>query len=198
MNGRREDLALWRHYEAAAEAAASVVALSRSTMTDREPLYSLNSRQRLQLVDLLHAFAYNGRRTIELADELEPGTVDLAKAMSVRPYEVHKVELEIGEDAQPLTDESLWWVLGRIIHARELRIHYKEDAEVGTEWAAAPDITMYWTAAAFSVRSDYDGADDRHCVLIDDLVAAYVILKDRIGKAIAAAGFPLEQAIGDL
>jgi len=193
MNGTRENLDVWRHYEAAAEAAASLLALSRCRTTDREPAHALHLRQRLQLIDLLHTFAYNARRAIELAEQLETGTISHAQSISVRPYGRVDIELEIMEDARPLADQSVWWILGRIIHARELNIHYLEDAEVGTEWAPKPHITVYSMPVAFSVRSDHDGPEERHFVLIAELLAAYLALRGRFVKAMHAAGYPLEE-----
>ena len=193
MNGTREHLALWRHHEAAVESAATLLALCRCRMTDRESLFALHVRQQLQLVDLLHQFSYNARRAIELAEEYEPGTIDHAKGVSVRPGRFDRIHLEIEEDAHPLVDQSVWWVLGRIIHARELEIHYLEDAEVGTEWAAAPHITEYSTPIAFSVRSDFDGPDERHFILVEELLASFLALRHRFASAFHSAGFPIEE-----
>lgn len=162
-------------------------------MTDREPLYALVSRQKLELTDCLHLFAYNARRAIELAEEYEPGTLGHAQGIELRGYGQTEIKLELMEDAQPLADKSLWWVLGRIIHARELKIHELEDPEVGTPWAAAPRITMYWTPIAFSVRSDYDGPDERHFVETDRLLAAFLALRDRFVAALKVVGIATDR-----
>jgi hypothetical protein len=192
VNGKLEDVALWRHHEAAVEAAAALLAFSRCQVTDREPAYALTLRQRLQAIDLLHTFGYNARRAIELADTHEPGTIKHAKAIVVHPRDPRKLDLAIDEDAKELTDESLWWVLGRIIHSQELTIHYRDEARVGTEWAAAPNLTIYRTPIAFAVRSDFDGPLDCHYVVFDDLLTSFAGLRERVAAACMLIGFPIE------
>jgi hypothetical protein len=81
-------------------------------------------------------------------------------------------------------------VLGRIIHSRELHIHYFEDPEVGTEWMAAPNITEYRVPMAFSVRSDFDGPEELHFAKIESLVAGYLAMRGRFRKALSAIGVP--------
>ncbi len=192
MNGKLQDLALWRHHEAAIEAAAFLLAIARCRVTDREPAIGFVERQRLQAIDLLHEFSYNARRAIELAEAHDKGIIAQATKLSVRPPNRPNVQLAIEDDEHELADESLWWVLGRIIHSQELRIHYREEAEVGTEWAAAPSITEYQTAVAFAVRSHYDGADARHFVLIEELLCSFLQLRERIAAACQVMGFPMD------
>lgn len=194
MNGRalgHESISVWRHYDAALESAALIAAISRARFTDREPLYALLYRCELHLIDLLHDFAYNGRRAIELAEEYEVGIIDHAKGVKLPGFGETHVQLEIMEESRPLADQSVWWVLGRIIHSRSLTIHYFEDPEVGTEWARAPNITEYRTPIAFAVRSDYDGLDERHYAKVESLVAGFLALRGRFAKALVAAGAPV-------
>jgi hypothetical protein len=188
MNGKsHEQLNLWRHLSAAADAAALLVALVRFKVTDREPLYVLTTRQQYQLVDLLHNFAYNARRAIELADEYEPGVRARAEFVRLVGFEETHVDLGIGQDALPLTDKSLWWVLGRIIHSRELRVHSKEDVDVGYRGR----ITMYQTPIVFSVRSDHDRSDVQHYARLERLLEAFLALTESFEVALGNAGFDI-------
>ena len=188
MNARsHENLNLWRHLNAAADAAALLAALTRYRVTDREAMHALTTRQEYQLLDLLHTFAYNARRSIELADEYDGGLRDRAANFSLPGIGESEIQLGIGEDAVPLTDQSLWWVLGRIIHSRELRVHALEDAEVGNRGR----VSMYQTPVAFSVRSDHDKPGIVHFAKIERLLEAFLLLTGRFENALKAAGFEL-------
>jgi hypothetical protein len=197
MNGvnseSRRRVALWRHYEAALDRAALITALCRCKTTDREPLDALRGRQRLQLADLLYEFCYYTRRALELAEQYEPGILEHAMQVKLPGFGERTLELEIGEDAVELVDESLWWVLNRVIHSRQLSIHDAEDAEVGTKWSPAPNITMYYTPAAFGVRSDRDEPDKLHWVRIERLIEAFLALRSRFARALNAVGIATDE-----
>ncbi len=186
MNGYpHEHLNLWRHINAAADAAATLAALVRFRVTDRELTYTLRFRQQYQLVDLLHTFAYNARRAIEIADDYKAGVQQHAESITLVGFDETHVNLGIGDDAQPLTDKSLWWVLNRIVHSRELLVHEREDAEVGHRGR----IKMYQTPVVFSVRSDFDRGDVQHFVRFERLIEAFLALTEKFEEALHAAGF---------
>jgi hypothetical protein len=181
-------LAIWRHHEASLEKASLLVALSRCRMTDREPLFELRARQGVQLIELLHEFCYHARKTIEIAETYKSGAINNAKTITMLGYdEWPQADLDIGEDAVPLTDQSLWWLLGRVIHSQEITVHEQQEAEVGSKWAAAPNITCYWTPTVLSVRSGFDGPDKRHYVYAERLVEAYCLMNNTLGEALEKA-----------
>lgn len=178
-------LALWRHYEAAQENGGLLVALARHRVTDREPLYELRARQSAQLLELLHDFSYHARKTLELAEAHRPGIVERAKVVQLLK---HGPEADLGiEDPVPLTDQSLWWLLGRVIHSRAVTIHERHDVVVGSPWAAPPRTTSYWTLAVVGVQSDLDGPDATHCFYVEQLVEAFCLMHDAIREALEAA-----------
>ncbi|WP_337171750.1 hypothetical protein [Gemmatimonas aurantiaca] len=186
MNGHsHEHLNLWRHLDAAADAAATLAALVRFRVTDREPIFVLKIRQQYQLVDLLHTFAYNARRAIEIANDYNPGIRQHADFIKLTGFEETHVELGIGEDARPLAEKSLWWVLNRIVHSRELQVYKKEEAEVGHRGR----IIMYQTPVVFAVRSDFDGSDVQHYAKFERLLEAFLALTEKFEETLAAAGF---------
>lgn len=183
----RQHLSLWRHFDAAMNAAATIAAISRCTMTDREPLYPLVSRQELQLIDQLHGFAYNARRAIELADDYEKGILNHAKGINLPGFAETHATLRFDEEPEPLADRSLWWFLGRIVHSRELKIRPATRPQVGSIWAGAPNITVYQNAIALAVRSDYDEPDETHLAKIDELLQGFLALRTRLERAIGLA-----------
>jgi hypothetical protein len=179
--------ALWRHYDAAIDKGAILVAVARCRLTDREPLYRLRRRHHVQLVELLHEFCYHARKAIELADTVQPGAISHAKEISLLGYGETSTELDM-DHTVGLASESLWWVLGRIIHSREVAVHEREEIEVGSRWAAAPRLTSYVSPIVFSVRSDHDAPEERHFVHAERLVECFLALQDRLDKAIQSLG----------
>jgi hypothetical protein len=178
-------LALWRHYEAARERAATLVALSRYRATDREPLYVLHTRQHHQLIDALHDFCYHARKTLELAEQHRPGILERANNMRLLR---NGGELDLGIDGPVvLADRTLLWMLGRVIHSQDVGICAREEIDIGSPWAAAPKTTSYWPMVAVGVRSDFDEPNDYHYVSIEQLVEAFCRLDDSIHEALDAA-----------
>lgn len=180
-------LALHQHRNGALDAAAHLLAICRAPITDREPLYRLRSRQLASAQELIHTFAYHARKTLELSADYEVDIVEHAKSISVRGYAEELLEMDDLGGTVPLAGQSFWWVLGRIIHSRELQVLDHERIEVGTEWAAAPNITCYWTSVGFAVRSDHDGPSERHYVRIERLLESFVALQDKIARAVSCA-----------
>lgn len=123
-------------------------------------------------MELLHEFCYHARKTIELSETLVPGTTQ--RANTIKLFET---EINLGlEGFVPVVDKSLWWILNRVIHSREVRVLDHEDIEVGTKWAAAPRITGYATPMVFCVQSDKDSSDTWHHAGIEQLIEAFVTL----------------------
>jgi hypothetical protein len=178
--------ALVRHYVAALDAGAMMVAISRTRLTDREPLWAVHTRLRQRLVELIHDFCFNARKAIELAEEYVPGMIDHADGILLPGYGESGVKLDLMRGVEPLANQSLWWLLGRVIHSRQLAARDQEDVEVGTKWKAAPGITVYRTLVAFEVRSERDGLDQRHLVYVDRPVEAFFALGEKFNLAIDA------------
>jgi hypothetical protein len=128
----------------------------------------------------LHHFAFHARKSIELAN-LKSHASSLLLA---EPNEVlDKAALE-ELDIPTHTTESLWFILGRIIHSRQIDVAESARVEVGTEWAAAPRLTYYYTPTLFIVQSDYDSkADTEHHVEMRRLISSYVALDDALREA---------------
>ena len=157
-------------------------------MSDRDPVYRLRDLQKLQLLEALHSFAFNARKALELADVVTPGIIARAqKLMLAPPTELATKDLVEDVGAATHTPESLWFVLGRVIHSQHIEVADAEDVEVGSAWAAAPKTTSYWTPLVFAVRSDRDPPEGIHYVEPKRLVAAFLALRDDFHDATLAA-----------
>ncbi len=118
--------AMWRFHDAALERAALIYTFARSTNEDTPEGCAIYGRQLPMLIDLVHEFCFNARRAIERAEKCRPGII-----ASLQMLKVHddKQVLALSEldhpKSIPLTQESFWWVLGRIIHSKETQIMYR-------------------------------------------------------------------------
>lgn len=112
--------AMWRFHDAALERAALIYTFARSTNEDTAEGYSIYGRQLVMLIDLVHEFCFNARRAIERAERYRPGVIASVQALKVH-YGETELDLSPYESPSriPLSQESFWWVLGRIIHSKE-------------------------------------------------------------------------------
>jgi len=173
------------HYSKALDAAALILALARCRLTDREPAHVLQARQNEHLLQLVHDFCFHARKAIELANA-ETGAIAFAQVLQLHGFGETEVRLDLEGKALPLVDQSLWWVLGRVIHSQEAVVESHTDVALGSEWASEPNLTEYETPVAFGVRSDRDGQESVHYFLTERLVEAFLHVAPAIEQAVAA------------
>ena len=118
--------AMWRFHDAALERAALIYTFARSTNEDTPEGYAIYGRQLPMLIDLVHEFCFNARRAIERAEKYRPGIIANLQALRVHYGKQELVLSELDHPRTvPLTQESFWWVLGRIIHSKETQVMYR-------------------------------------------------------------------------
>lgn len=178
--------AMWRFHDAAMERAALIYTFARSTVEDTPAGSSVYSRQLPLLIDLVHEFCFSARKAIERAERYRPGTIQSLQALKLHPGEK---ELELSEfetpKTLPLTQESLWWVLGRIIHSKETFVAYRTldivvtNQKTGAHYAISQPV-------AFGFSSDRDSDRIDHYVGLERLATSYV----------SGVSYQIEEAIG--
>ena len=166
--------ALWRFHNAALERAVFVYTCARSTIEGTPAGFTVYERQLVMLIDLVHEFCFNARRAIERADRYRPGTLADAQRLRVHSSEA---ELKLSDfdmpKTIPLTQESFWWVLGRIIHSKETHVVYRtldiviDDERTGNHHSIEQPV-------AFGFSSDRDSDHIDHYVLLESLVMPYL------------------------
>ena len=180
-----------KHREAALEAGALIVAIARCSLNSNEPLYHLHDRQAHRLLDLLHEFAFHSRKAIELAERYNPGIIDHARKLQVHDRRDTTVILDDIEELEvTLSAESLWWLLGRLIHSSESRVDHHSDIAVGGPWAAPTAITGHDTAIVFGVRSDRDAPGELHYFRTESVIETFLMLDRGFEKAEATESSP--------
>jgi hypothetical protein len=153
--------------EKALSRAALLSALATSKLDGPTRLHELKARQDDLVVDLLHEFAFSARKYIELAT---------TAGIPLRP-EAERKELLLGSPvggADPLGSssfQSLWWVLGRIIHSEHLAVSRQSTWVDGT---VPPRFLEH--AWAFEVRSDHDAPETVHFVFLEFMLERFVEL----------------------
>jgi len=164
---------LWRHHDSALQAAALVLAMSRSWISDREPFHhDLHFRQIIQLTDLIHNFCYHARKSIEMAEEFRPGTLDAAKKQKIH-YQITSLELDDTEKTViQFTEQPFWWVICRLIHSREALVTETSETVVAHERTGRTRTIL--RPVAFAFRSDLDQPDQLHYVHTESLVSAFL------------------------
>jgi len=185
--------AMWRFHDAALERAALIYTFARSTIEDTPSGNALYARQLVTLIDLVHEFCFNARRAIERAEKYRPGTIG-----SVQKWQVHrgKTELFLSNVDRPklipLTQESLWWILGRIIHSKETQVIFRTVDVVITNQNTGRHHCV-WQPVAFAFSSDRDGDKADHFVELESLVLAYSdLVAPQIDHAIQARNYPAQ------
>ena len=130
------------------------------TIQARCPLFS--ERQDEQMVELLHEFAFNGRKLFELVKR--EGWASAKHAH--RPSTAAHVELADGELAD--TKLSAWDVFGRLIHSDRVTIDRSA--------TPAPDgnETIGESAWAFNVVSDKDKNGSSTFVFLEFLLGEFL------------------------
>lgn len=185
--------AMWRFHDAALERAALIYTFARSTNEDTPEGYVIYSRQLPMLIDLVHEFCFNARRAIERAEKYRPGII-----ASLQTLKVHygKQELALSEldhpKSIPLTQESYWWVLGRIIHSKETQVMYRTVEVVVTDKQAGRHHCIR-QPIAFGFSSDKDSDRINHYIELESFVTPYVGgISHQISEAISARNNPVQ------
>lgn len=184
--------AMWRFHDAALERAALIYTFARSTSEDTPEGYAIYCRQLPMLIDLVHEFCFNARRAIERAEKYRPGIIASLQALKVHYGKQELVLSELDHPrAVPLTQESFWWILGRIIHSKETGVIYRTVDVVVTNQATGRQYSIR-QPAALGFSSDRDGDQINHYVELESLVTPYVGgISHRIEEAINARNNPL-------
>ena len=185
--------AMWRFHDAALERAALIYTFARSTNEDTPEGYAIYGRQLPMLIDLVHEFCFNARRAIERAEKYRPGII-----ASLQTTKVHhgKQELALSEldhpKSIPLTQESYWWVLGRIIHSKETQVMYRTVEVVITNKQTGRHHCIR-QPVAFGFSSDRDSDRINHYIELEPFVTPYVGgISHRISEAISARNNPTQ------
>lgn len=185
--------AMWRFHDAALERAALIYTFARSTNEDTPEGYAIYGRQLSMLIDLVHEFCFNARRSIERAEKYRPGII-----ASLQTLKVHygRQELALSEfdhpKSIPLTQESYWWVLGRIIHSKETQVMYRTVEVVVTNKQTGRHHSVR-QPVAFGFSSDRDSDRINHYIELESFVTLYVGgISDQISEAISARNNPAQ------
>ena len=185
--------AMWRFHDAALERAALIYTFARSTNEDTPEGYAIYGRQLPMLIDLVHEFCFNARRAIERAEKYRPGII-----ASLQTLKVHygRKELALSEldhpKSIPLTQESYWWVLGRIIHSKETQVMYRTVEVVVTNKQTGRHHSIQ-QPVAFGFSSDRDSDRINHYIELESFVTPYVGgISYQISEAISARNNPAQ------
>jgi hypothetical protein len=184
--------AMWRFHDAALERATLIYTFARSTNEDTPEGYAIYSRQLPMLIDLVHEFCFNARRAIERAEKYTPGIIANLQALKLH---YGKTELVLSELDHPksvaLTQESFWWVLGRIIHSKETQVIYRTVDVVITDQRTGRHHTVS-QPVAFGFSSDRDSERINHYIELESFITPYVGgISHQIEQAIQARNNPL-------
>lgn len=185
--------AMWRFHDAALERAALIYTFARSTNEDTPEGYAIYGRQLPMLIDLVHEFCFNARRAIERAEKYRPGIIASLQKMKAN---YGKQELALSEldhlKPIPLTQESYWWVLGRIIHSKETQVMYRTREVVITNKQTGRHHCIR-QPVAFGFSSDRDSDRVNHYIELESFVTPYVgVISHQISEAISARNNPMQ------
>lgn len=185
--------AMWRFHDAALERAALIYTFARSTNEDTPEGSVIYGRQLPMLIDFVHEFCFNARRAIERAEKYRPGIIE-----SLQTLKVHygKQELALSELDHPksiaLTQESYWWVLGRIIHSKETQVMYRTVEVVVTNKQTGRHHCIR-QPVAFGFSSDRDSDRINYYIELESFVTPYVgRISQQISEAISARNNPAQ------
>jgi hypothetical protein len=183
--------AMWRFHDAALERAALIYTFARSTNEDTPTGYAIYQRQLPMLIDLMHEFCFNARRAIERAERYKPGIIAGLQSLEVHYGEKELLLSELDHPPSvPLTEESFWWILGRIIHSKETQVIYRTVDVVVTNEQTGRHHTVR-QPVAFGFSSDRDTNRIDHYVELEQFVACYVGgISHQIDQAIGARNSP--------
>lgn len=185
--------AIWRLHEAALDRATLIYTFTRSTSEDTPTGYTIYSRQLPMLIDLVHEFCFYARRAIERTEKYRPGIIANLRVLNLH---AGKPELSLSKWDHPssiaLTQESFWWVLGRIIHSKETQIIYRTVDVVITNQSSGRHHTIS-QPIAFEFSSDYDNDLICHYIELESFVALYInSISHQIEQVIQTRNSPLK------
>lgn len=166
--------AMWRFHDAALDRATLIYTFARSTTEDTPEGYAIYGRQLPILIDLVHEFCFNARRAIERAEKCKPGIIANLQALKIHfgRAELFLSDLDYPKSI-PLTQESFWWVLGRIIHSKETGLVYRTvDVAVTDQHTGRRHSVRQPVAFGFSSDRDNDRID--HYIDLESFVTPYV------------------------
>lgn len=150
---------------------ASLIAALSTARTDLPSALSLfTERQDQQLVELLHEFAFYGRKLLELVKREQWESSKYARRLLAA---AHREDTE-GEVTE--AEMSLWDIFGRLIHSDKVSI----DRSVVP--AADGNETVGEAAWAFNVTSDKDKDGSSTFVFLEFLLVEFLELEQRIRR----------------
>lgn len=184
--------AMWRFHDAALERATLIHTFARSTMEDTPQGFTIYGRQLTMLIDLVHEFCFYARRAIERAEKHSPGIIARISSLKIHG---EKRELILSKLDCPnslgLTQESFWWVLGRIIHSKDTQVICNTLKIVITDGRTGRHHTVR-QPVAFGFSSDRDGERDTHYIELESFVTHYFgSISHQIERAIHTRNYPL-------
>lgn len=163
--------AVWRFHQAALEQAVLIYTFSRST--SGEPgVGDAPTQQLVMLIDIVHRFCFNARKAIERADVDRPGTVAEARRAQVN-YETQLPLDSCHGESVNLTQEGLWWILGRIIHSRDTQVLHREIDLIITNHETGAHFVIE-QPVGFKFASDNDADGVYHCLHLESLAKCYL------------------------
>lgn len=185
--------AMWRFHDAALERATLIYTFARSTTEDTPTAYAIYRRQLPMLIDIVHEFCFNARRAIERAEKHQPGLIASLQELKTN---YGKSELALSELDTPksiaLTQESFWWVLGRIIHSKETQVIYRTVDVIFTDQRTGRHHTIN-QPVAFGFSSDRDSDRINHFIELESFALSYVGFASRqIEQAIRVRNSPVD------
>lgn len=130
-------------------------------------------------------------RAIERPEKYNPGIIASVQSLKVY-YGCTELKLSEFENPNkiPLTQESFWWVLGRIIHSKETHVVYRTVDIVVTSEATGCHYSIM-QPVAFGFSSDRDSTRIDHFVELEAFVLPYLSgIAHRIEEAIRARNNP--------
>lgn len=159
-----------RYREKTLDLAALVAALSTARSDEQSNLSELDQRQDAQLHDLIHDFAFNARKVIELVGREGLDSVKYAERTSVFCGE----ENDADPEDWPIKMLSLRQVCGRIIHSDHLSI---ERAHIPSQDG---DLSKGRAAWAFRVASDRDPPGTSIFVYLEFLLSDMMVFDEHL------------------
>ena len=159
-----------RYRDRATGDAALIAAVISARFELDDPLSAFRARHDDQLHDLLHSFAFNARKMIELARSISPQVSALANQEGITGFTIQA--RQIGQSKS----YSFLFVLNRIIHSDALVIS-RADVLIGPEEA---DIS-HQLPFAILVQSDWDTRrDERHFVTLQGLLERFITIDEAL------------------
>lgn len=166
---------LRKYRDRAFDSAALIAAVAVARFPDASLLCAFRPRHDDLLGDLLHEFAFNARKAIELASLSDRDLRSLVGKDQIFGLTSDTVAGR-GSFIRAAARYSLWFVLGRLIHSEDLsivRAHVSVDDENEQLTHELP-----WM---FTIQSDLDARDDRrHHIWVDELLEQYLSADKRI------------------